>query len=83
MTLLVKPEYYDFFIRSMVPMKHYWPIRRNNKCRDLKFAVEWGNNNTEKVSNIKKRLMGTSALGCDGLNHIILYIGTSHREARK
>ena len=49
-------------------MKHYWPIRRNNKCRDLKFAVEWGNNNTEKVSNIKKRLMGTSALGCDGLN---------------
>lgn len=51
MTLLVKPEYYDFFIRSMVPMKHYWPIRPKNKCGDLKFAVEWGNNNTEKVSN--------------------------------
>ncbi|KAG5386495.1 hypothetical protein IGI04_037965 [Brassica rapa subsp. trilocularis] len=55
MTLLVKPEYYDFFIRSMVPMKHYWPIRRNNKCRDLKFAVEWGNNNTEKAQVIGRQ----------------------------
>ncbi|WZZ82404.1 hypothetical protein YC2023_102976 [Brassica napus] len=26
----------------MVPMKHYWPIRQNSKCGDLKFAVEWG-----------------------------------------
>ena len=51
MTLLVKPEFHDFFIRSMVPMKHYWPIRQNSKCGDLKFAVEWGNNNTDKVNN--------------------------------
>lgn len=49
MTLLIKPEYYDFFVRSMIPMEHYWPIRPNN-CADLKFAVEWGNNNTDKVT---------------------------------
>ncbi|KAL0714938.1 hypothetical protein Bca4012_021917 [Brassica carinata] len=55
MTLLVKPEYYDFFIRSMVPMKHYWPIRQNNKCGDLKFAVEWGNNNTDKAQVIGRQ----------------------------
>ncbi|CAH8303033.1 unnamed protein product [Eruca vesicaria subsp. sativa] len=55
MTLLVEPEYHDFFIRSMVPMKHYWPIRPNNKCGDLKFAVEWGNNNTEKAQTIGKQ----------------------------
>ncbi|CAH8357006.1 unnamed protein product [Eruca vesicaria subsp. sativa] len=55
MTLLVKPEYYDFFIRSMIPMKHYWPIRPRKKCGDLKFAVEWGNNNTEKAQVIGRQ----------------------------
>jgi hypothetical protein len=49
MTLFVKPEYYDFFIRSMVPLQHYWPVSARNKCRDIKFAVEWGNNHTDKV----------------------------------
>ncbi|KAK8565827.1 hypothetical protein V6N13_020905 [Hibiscus sabdariffa] len=54
MTLLVKPRYYDFFSRSMVPMRHFWPIRRKNKCRDLKFAVEWGNNHTREAQTIGK-----------------------------
>ncbi|XP_038708789.1 O-glucosyltransferase rumi homolog [Tripterygium wilfordii] len=54
MTLLVKPRYYDFFIRSMRPMQHYWPIRNTNKCRDIKFAVEWGNNHTEQARAIGK-----------------------------
>lgn len=49
MALLVKPEYYDFFSRSMEPMLHYWPIRTGNKCRDIKFAVEWGNNHSVDV----------------------------------
>jgi len=49
MTLFVKPEYYDFFIRSMVPLQIYWPVSARNKCRDIKFAVEWGNNHTDKV----------------------------------
>ncbi|KAL8135944.1 hypothetical protein AgCh_010531 [Apium graveolens] len=30
-TLLVKPDYYDFFVRSLKPLEHhYWPI---NKCK--------------------------------------------------
>lgn len=49
-TLFVRPRYYDFFSRGMVPLQHYWPIRDNDKCKSLKFAVEWGNNNTEKVN---------------------------------
>ncbi|KAI6707627.1 hypothetical protein NL676_010589 [Syzygium grande] len=44
MTLMVKPEFLDFFTRGMIPLEHYWPIRPDNKCRDIKFAVEWGNN---------------------------------------
>ncbi|MBA0656040.1 hypothetical protein Goklo_008440 [Gossypium klotzschianum] len=39
---------------SMVPMQHYWPIRRQDKCRDLKFAVEWGNNHTQQAQDIGK-----------------------------
>ncbi|TYH99934.1 hypothetical protein ES332_A11G099400v1 [Gossypium tomentosum] len=54
MTLLVNPKYYDFFSRSMMPMQHFWPIRNENKCRDLKFAVEWGNNYTQKAEAIGK-----------------------------
>ncbi|XVF73224.1 hypothetical protein PTKIN_Ptkin12aG0184300 [Pterospermum kingtungense] len=54
MTLLIKPKYFDFFSRSMVPLQHYWPIRRKTKCRDLKFAVEWGNNHTDKAQAIGK-----------------------------
>ncbi|PKI45511.1 hypothetical protein CRG98_034102 [Punica granatum] len=41
--LLVKPHYYDFFTRSLEPLHHYWPVRENDKCRSIKFAVEWGN----------------------------------------
>ncbi|KAJ4824891.1 hypothetical protein Tsubulata_007201, partial [Turnera subulata] len=52
MTLLIKPKYYDFFLRSMLPMKHYWPIGSSNMCKGIKFAVEWGNNHTEKAQAI-------------------------------
>ncbi|KAM7275791.1 hypothetical protein ACFE04_017657 [Oxalis oulophora] len=48
-TLFVKVNFYDFFTRSLEPMKHFWPIRSTNKCRDIKFAVEWGNNHTEEA----------------------------------
>ncbi|XP_010089133.2 O-glucosyltransferase rumi [Morus notabilis] len=53
-TLLVKPRYYDFFTRSLQPLRHYWPIRDNDKCRSIKFAVDWGNNNKEKAQAIGK-----------------------------
>ncbi|XVF80042.1 hypothetical protein PTKIN_Ptkin15bG0038800 [Pterospermum kingtungense] len=54
MALVIKPKYYDFFSRSLVPMQHYWPIDNKTKCRDLKFAVEWGNNHTDKAQTIGK-----------------------------
>jgi hypothetical protein len=50
MTLYVRPDYYDFFIRGMDPLQHYWPIRDNMKCTSLKFAVEWGNKYADKVN---------------------------------
>ena len=49
-TLFVKPRYYDFFTRSLQPLQHYWPIKENDKCKPIKHAVDWGNNNNQKVS---------------------------------
>ncbi|XVF51512.1 hypothetical protein PTKIN_Ptkin04bG0190800 [Pterospermum kingtungense] len=53
-TLMVQPQFYDFFMRSMQPVEHYWPIRDDDKCRSLKFAVDWGNNHKKKANEIGK-----------------------------
>ncbi|KAJ6849951.1 protein O-glucosyltransferase 1-like isoform X2 [Iris pallida] len=52
MSLIVKPHYYDFFTRGLMPLRHYWPIRNDDKCRSIKFAVDWGNINNEKAQDI-------------------------------
>ncbi|GAB4844469.1 hypothetical protein Ancab_037845 [Ancistrocladus abbreviatus] len=52
MTLLVKPQFYEFFTRSLQPMKHYWPINPNDLCRSINFAVDWGNKHTERAHKI-------------------------------
>ncbi|KAL1319358.1 hypothetical protein HN51_071649 [Arachis hypogaea] len=53
-TLLVNPHYYDFFTRGLVPMQHYWPIKEDDKCRSIKFAVEWGNTHQNEANSIGK-----------------------------
>ncbi|CAI9101789.1 OLC1v1039203C1 [Oldenlandia corymbosa var. corymbosa] len=50
--LYMTPRFYDFFIRGMVPQRHYWPVKDHDKCRSLKFAVEYGNNHPEKAEAI-------------------------------
>ncbi|XP_059667082.1 uncharacterized protein LOC132312645 [Cornus florida] len=53
-TLIVKPRYYDFFTRSLNPVHHYWPIRVDDKCKSIKFAVDWGNSHKQKAQAIGK-----------------------------
>lgn len=48
-TLRVSPRFYTFFSRGLMPLQHYWPIRGDDKCRSIKYAVEWGNNRKEEV----------------------------------
>ena len=60
MTLLVKPKYYDFFTRGLQPLVHYWPIDNRNKCRSVKFGVDWGNSHKKKVKIIALILLGNS-----------------------
>ncbi|XP_031393013.1 O-glucosyltransferase rumi homolog isoform X2 [Punica granatum] len=53
-TLIVKPHYYDFFTRGLLPVHHYWPIREDSKCKSIKFAVDWGNSHKKKAQEIGK-----------------------------
>ncbi|KAF8379484.1 hypothetical protein HHK36_028919 [Tetracentron sinense] len=53
-TFIVQPRYYDFFIRNLQPQNHYWPIRDNDKCRSIKFGVDWGNSHTKQAEAIGK-----------------------------
>ncbi|KAJ0565587.1 putative protein xylosyltransferase [Helianthus annuus] len=55
MSLVVTPHYYDFFSRGLVPTVHYWPINEHKKCSSIKFAVDWGNINTDKAQEIGRR----------------------------
>ncbi|GMH22477.1 hypothetical protein Nepgr_024320 [Nepenthes gracilis] len=54
MTLQVNPTFYEFFTRSLVPLKHYWPINDHPDqiCKSIKFAVEWGNSHIEKAQEV-------------------------------
>ncbi|KAL5718500.1 hypothetical protein ACHQM5_011397 [Ranunculus cassubicifolius] len=52
LTLIVKPKYYDIFTRSLVPVHHYWPIKQDDKCRSIRFAVDWGNSHKKKAQEI-------------------------------
>ncbi|KAH7438355.1 hypothetical protein KP509_04G011800 [Ceratopteris richardii] len=44
--LIIDPVFNDFYSRGLIPLKHYWPLKRENLCHSIKFATEWGNNNT-------------------------------------
>ncbi|XP_044413364.1 O-glucosyltransferase rumi homolog isoform X3 [Triticum aestivum] len=55
MTLVIKPKYYDFFSRVLMPTQHYWPVRDDNKCGSIKYAVDWGNSHKKKAHQIGKK----------------------------
>ncbi|KAI3833701.1 hypothetical protein MKX03_004036 [Papaver bracteatum] len=53
LTLIISPEYEDFFSRGLLPRENYWPIYpTTDLCRSIKFAVEWGNRNPSEAETI-------------------------------
>ncbi|XP_019192426.1 PREDICTED: O-glucosyltransferase rumi-like [Ipomoea nil] len=52
MSLFINPHYYDFFTRSLIPTVHFWPISENDKCRSIKYAVDWGNAHPKQAKGI-------------------------------
>ncbi|RZR73857.1 hypothetical protein BHM03_00028953 [Ensete ventricosum] len=45
----VKTHFHDFFSRALMPGLHFWPIREDDKCRSIKFAVEWSNEHQQEA----------------------------------
>ncbi|KAF7844608.1 O-glucosyltransferase rumi-like protein [Senna tora] len=54
MAMFIEPKYYDFYTRSLLPLQHYWPISTKNMCKDIQFAVDWGNSHAEEAQKIGK-----------------------------
>ncbi|XP_057955874.1 uncharacterized protein LOC131149447 [Malania oleifera] len=52
LTLIISPQYEDFFSRGLIPVKNYWPISPANLCPSIKYAVDWGNANPSKAMAI-------------------------------
>jgi protein glucosyltransferase len=50
--LAIDTPFRDFFSRGLVAGKHYWPIDPADKCRAVKFAVDWGNSHPEQAMRI-------------------------------
>ncbi|RWW17585.1 hypothetical protein GW17_00018478 [Ensete ventricosum] len=53
-TLFVDTRFVEFFQRGLMPGRHYWPIAADNKCRGIKFAVDWGNAHQEEAQAMGK-----------------------------
>ncbi|KAF4400202.1 hypothetical protein G4B88_019411, partial [Cannabis sativa] len=56
--LIVKPRFFDFFSRGLIPLHHYWPIKDNDKCRSIKFAVDWANSHQKEAQEMGKTTSG-------------------------
>ncbi|XP_068339633.1 uncharacterized protein [Pyrus communis] len=41
LTLIITPQYEDFFSRGLIPKINYWPISPNAICPSIKSAVDW------------------------------------------
>lgn len=54
LTLLITPQYEDFFTRGLLPKKNYWPIPRTDLCPNIKNAVDWGNSHSAEAEAMGK-----------------------------
>jgi len=85
MTLLVTPKYYDFFSRSLMPIQHYWPVRDDNKCASIKYAVDWGNSHKQLAQRIGKQASSfiQEELSMDQVYDYMLHLLTEYAKLLK
>uniref|UniRef100_K3Y6K5 Glycosyl transferase CAP10 domain-containing protein n=1 Tax=Setaria italica TaxID=4555 RepID=K3Y6K5_SETIT len=85
MALLVTPKYYDFFSRSLMPIQHYWPVRDDNKCASIKYAVDWGNSHKQLAQRIGKQASNfiQEELSMDHVYDYMLHLLTEYAKLLK
>ncbi|KAL1202023.1 hypothetical protein V5N11_014970 [Cardamine amara subsp. amara] len=72
MTLIISPEYEDFFSRGLLPRENYWPVSPTDLCPSIKYAVDWGNANPSDAERIGKR--GQSYMESISMNRVYDYM---------
>lgn len=58
LSLIITPQYEDFFSRGLVPQENYWPVTPfppTNLCPSIKSAVDWGNVHPLEAEAMGKR----------------------------
>lgn len=85
LSLIVTPNYYDFFTRELMPVHHYWPIQDKDKCRSIKFAVDWGNSHKQKAQAIGKEASKfiQEKLNMDYVYDYMLHLLTEYAKLQK
>ncbi|XP_039134471.1 LOW QUALITY PROTEIN: O-glucosyltransferase rumi homolog [Dioscorea cayenensis subsp. rotundata] len=84
-TLFVSTRYHDFFTRGLIPGKHFWPIPSNDKCRSIKFAVDWGNSHQKEAQELGKTSSGfmQEQLSMDYVYDFMLHLLTEYSKLLK
>ena len=57
-------------------MHHYWPVKNDDKCRSIKFAVDWGNSHQQKVTTIWFEFMFMSMLELRIIDCLCFMVGS-------
>ncbi|PQP96205.1 O-glucosyltransferase rumi [Prunus yedoensis var. nudiflora] len=55
LTLIITPQYEDFFSRGLIPRVNYWPISPNAICPSIKSAVDWAHGHQSEAKEIGQR----------------------------
>ncbi|KAI3450319.1 hypothetical protein Pfo_006984 [Paulownia fortunei] len=78
-TLIISPEYEDFFSRGLIPKKNYLPIPSSEMCQAIKSAVDWGNSHpseAEAIGRAAQDFMGS--LSMDGVYDYMYHLLTEY-----
>ncbi|KAM1494808.1 hypothetical protein ACFXTO_029602 [Malus domestica] len=55
LTLIITPQYEDFFSRGLIPKINYWPISPNAICPSIKSAVDWAQGHQSEAKAMGQR----------------------------
>ncbi|KAJ3693018.1 hypothetical protein LUZ60_012113 [Juncus effusus] len=68
-----------------MPGKHYWPIRNDQKCKSIKYAVDWGNKHAKKAMQMGKAgsLFTQQELRMENVYQYMLHLLTEYAKLLK
>ncbi|KAJ3693016.1 hypothetical protein LUZ60_012111 [Juncus effusus] len=83
--LFIDTHFIDFYTRGLMPGKHYWPIRSNQKCKSIKYAVDWGNKHQKESEEMGRAgsLFTQQELSMENVYQYMLHLLTEYSKLMK